>query len=85
MSDLLAVIAVLQKVPPADLLGVKLLQQHPPSPHGTFFPTGVPTEQIVEATVELIAYTQRSRAAAHNLSTLFPIPLKTLPIWEFGL
>jgi len=81
MSDLLT---ILQKVPPAELLGVKLLRQHTP-PNGTFFPTTLPTQQVVEATVELIAYTQRSRATARTLSTLFPIPLQALPIWEFGL
>ena len=75
LCDTLSVLA------PCELLGMALLRQGPP----TFFPGSVPREQLREAVIEIIAYTNRCQIAADRLSTLGAVPLKTIVITEFGL
>jgi len=79
--------ACIEALPPLALLGLSLLRQ----PHdvdtdqqGQWFPTVVPSEQIVAATLELIAYTDRCRAVAHKLVDVRPIPCD-FPIAEYPL
>ena len=66
---------------PCELLGMALLRQGPP----TFFPGSVPREQLREAVIEIIAYTNRCQIAADRLVTLAAVPLLTVSIPEFGL
>ena len=77
----------IEALPPLALLGLSLLRQ----PHdvdtdqqGQWFPTVVPSDQIVAATLELIAYTDRCRAVAHKLVDVRPIPCD-FPIAEYPL
>lgn len=71
----------LSALAPCELLGMALLRQSPP----TFFPSSVPREQLREAVIEIIAYTNRCQIAADRLSNLGAVPLKTVVITEFGL
>jgi hypothetical protein len=75
LSDSLSALA------PCELLGMALLRQCPP----TFFPGSVSREQLREAVIEIIAYTNRCQIAAQRLENLSAVPLKTVVIGEFGL
>lgn len=90
-------LACLEALPPLALLGVALLRQCQWTPHktagfmgnpdqtaGGWFPKTVPVEQVVQATVEMIAYGTRSTYATQKLASLRPIPLN-IPIVEFPL
>lgn len=72
----------LLNLPPVELLGMKLLQD---APHAGFFPADVPRETLRAAVVEIIAYGDRCGAAARRLSTLTPVPLLAVDLWEFAL
>ena len=66
---------------PVELKGMALLRQGPPA----LFPESVPREQLREAVIEIIAYTNRCQIAADRLATLAAVPLLTVTIPEFGL
>ncbi|MBZ0277379.1 MAG: hypothetical protein K8I60_14635 [Anaerolineae bacterium] len=72
----------LLNLPPVELLGMKLLQD---APHAGFFPADVPRETLKAAVVEIIAYGDRCQTAARRLSTLTPVPLLAVDLWEFAL
>lgn len=74
---------ILSAVEPVDLKALALLRQRRPRP-GRWFPTGIATRTLVEATHELMAYMQACRAAAGRLRQLPPIPLG-IPIEEWPL
>ncbi len=71
----------LSALAPCELLGMALLRQSSPA----FFPGSVSREQLRDATLEIIAYTQRCQIAAQRLENLSAVPLKTVIIAEFGL
>jgi hypothetical protein len=71
----------LSALAPCELLGMALLRQGPP----VLFPGSVPREQLREAVIEIIAYTNRCQLAAQRLETLSAVPLRTVVIGEFGL
>jgi hypothetical protein len=67
---------------PVNLLGIRLLKT---CPQPGLYPTDLPRETLKEAVSEIVAYTGRCTSAVRRLSHLAPIPLTTLPIFEFGL
>ena len=71
----------LSALAPCELLGMALLRQGPP----VLFPGAVPREQLREAVIEIIAYTNRCQIAADRLATVAAVPLLTITIPEFGL
>lgn len=76
----------LETVPPLELGAVSLLSELRP-PTGEWFPTTFTPEaktQVIAATVELVAYTQRCAAMGRRLAHLPAIPL-TVPLMEFAL
>jgi len=76
----------LEAIPPLELGAVSLLSElHPQT--GEWFPSTLTPEtrqQVIAATVELVAYTQRCTDMARRLNHLQPIPL-TSSLAEFGL
>lgn len=55
---------------------------------GEWFPTSLTAEartQVIDATVELVAYTRRCAEMARRLSQVPPIPLRNVSLVEFGL
>ncbi len=76
--------ACLEQLPPADLLGLALLKQYQPPAPGSWFPSAVPLDQVIQATTQLVAYGAACRQAAHKLIALPPVPL-ALPILEYAL
>ena len=58
-------------VEPVRLMGLVLLRQLQPQ-SGEWFPTGVDTATLAEATAELIDYTRECRAACARLQELRP-------------
>ncbi|MEP7288618.1 MAG: hypothetical protein ABI947_22930 [Chloroflexota bacterium] len=76
-------LACLEALPPLDLLGVALLRQCQPTAGG-WFPRDVPVEQVIQATVEMVAYGTRSTQASQKLANLRPVPLN-IPVVEFPL
>lgn len=77
-------LACLDALPPVPLLGLTLLRQAEAAADGRWFPTGVATEQIVTATLELLAYSETCRHAAQRLSHLTPLPC-AVPLMEYPL
>ncbi len=81
-----ALLQCLAEVPPFEPQGVQLLRQLRPQT-GEWFPAALPdasTSQVIEATVEIIGYTQRCADAIRKLAQLGPVPLD-LPLVEFAL
>ena len=79
-------IQTLETLPPLDLKAVSLLKDLRP-PTGEWFPTTLPDEtrtQVIAATVELVAYTDRCAEMERRLLHLTPVPL-SMPIAEFSL
>jgi len=79
--------ACIEALPPLALLGLSLLRQaHDVNTdqQGQWFPAKVSSEQVIAATLELIAYTDRCRAVAHKLVDVRPIPFD-FPIIEYPL
>ena len=74
----------LGRVEPVRLLGLDLLRQHQPNCND-WFPTGIETEALAEATADLIDYTSRCRAARARLEQLAPLPLTGRVTPEFPL
>ncbi len=74
--------ACIESTAPLELKGMGLLREQPRLIAG---PASVPRAQIVEAVIEIIAYSERCAAAAQGLATLTPIPLMNAVVWEFGL
>ena len=70
-------------IPTVELKGMALLREC--RPISGFFPTGIPREPLIEAVMEIVAYTERSQRAAEALANLTPIPLKTFDVLEYGL
>ncbi len=81
--DVLTLVDCLSQVPPVELKGLDLLRQIRPL-NGDWFPQ-VPAALVVEATVQLIDYTQTCAAAIHKLQALPPVTLRALPMMEFSL
>lgn len=80
IDDLLA---CLESLPPIDLLGLKLLEQC--QPQSGWYPGDVPMAAVVEATVQLIDYGERTQEITGRLRDLRAIPLTALEIIEYGL
>lgn len=76
-------IVCLETLAPVPLLGLTLLETYPPAP-GTWFPSSVPPDQLVAATVQLIEYGDTCRQIAGKLTALQAIPA-ALPVLEYGL
>lgn len=79
--------ACVEALPPLDLLGLSLMRRpltEADTHRGQWFPTTIPPEQLIAATLELIAYTDRCRAVAHKLADVRPVPC-TLPLLEYPL
>jgi len=77
------VIASLEQVPPADLLGVKLLEKRKAEP-GRWLPTNVPREQVVEAAKQIVEYSTQCQKLANTLANLEAAPSKHV-VPEYGL
>jgi hypothetical protein len=75
----------LAQVEPVKLLGMELLKQGSTQPQGSWFPTGIPRSQMVEAVTELVGYTRRCTYAALQISQLASVPLTSLQLMEYGL
>jgi len=76
----------LESLPPLELEAVSLLAELQPQT-GSWFPTELTDaqkQQVVTATVELVAYTQRCRQMVRRLSHLEAVPL-SIPIAEFAI
>ena len=69
---------------PAVTLAALTLFGGDPSAQAGWFPTSLPQDAVVQATLELIAYGTRCATAAHRLSGLRPVPLP-VPIMEYAL
>lgn len=76
-------IANLQQVPPADLLGVTLLEQYEAAP-GEWVPRSVPRDQVVKATLQLVEYGSKCRQLANNIAKLQATPIEK-SVAEYGL
>lgn len=77
-------ITTLEQLEPLKLEAVSLLHTLRPQT-GEWLPTTLTPEakeQVIAATVELVAYTRRSANMARLLSHLPPIPLRAVPIVE---
>ncbi len=82
--SLLRLIDTLERLQPLELEAVNLLQGLRPQ-IGEWLPTTLTPEtkeQVITATVELVAYTRRSANMARLLSQLQPIPLRDVPVVE---
>ncbi len=75
----------LAQIEPVKLLGMELLQQHSTHPQGSWFPTGIPRSQMVEAVTELVDYTRRCAYAAGQIRQLASVTLTSIQIMEYGL
>ena len=73
--------ACLAALPPVELLGMTLLRQGCPQ----LLPADIPRDTLAQAVVEMVAYIDRCATAAQRLRNLAPIPLRQVPIPEFGL
>ncbi|MBZ0309669.1 MAG: hypothetical protein K8I82_26630 [Anaerolineae bacterium] len=76
----------LEAIPPLELGAVSLLSELRPAT-GEWFPTNFTPEvktQVIAATVELVAYTQRCAAMGRRLAHLPAMPL-SIPLMEFAL
>ena len=76
-------IACLEGLPPVELLGLALLRQSRSTADG-WFPQHIPMTEVVQATVEMVAYSSRATQVAQKLAGLRPIPLN-VPVLEFPL
>jgi hypothetical protein len=65
-----------------ELKGMGLLREQPHLVGGF---ASVPRPQLVDAVMEIVAYTARCSAAARSLANLTPIPLMSAVVWEFGI
>ena len=74
---------ILSNMEPVALKGVTLLRQCPPT--ASFFPATNVSDELVEATIEIISYTRTCEASLRRVSTLQPIPLTTISIEEFSV
>ncbi|GIK64429.1 MAG: hypothetical protein BroJett018_22230 [Chloroflexota bacterium] len=77
-------VTTLETLDPLKLEAVNLLQTLR-SQTGEWLPTTLTPEtkeQVITATVELVAYTRRSANMARLLSQLQPIPLRDVPVVE---
>lgn len=74
----------LEQIPPAELKGLELLRRLRLQ-SGEWFPAGASSEEVIEATTQLIAYTQMCSAAAARLEKLTPVILTSISIMEFPL
>lgn len=76
-------------LPPVELKGMTLLRECRPTgqffPQLTHRPDGISREVLAEAVSEMVAYTQRCRQTAQQLTSLLPIPLTCFSILEYGL
>lgn len=85
-TSLLQLITTLEQLEPLTLEAVTLLHTLRPQT-GEWLPseltlTPEAKEQVIAATVELVAYTRRSANMARLLAHLPPIPLRAVPIVE---
>ncbi len=71
-------------LPPADLKGLDLLRRLRLQT-GEWFPAGASSEEVIEATTQLIAYTQLCSSAANRLEKLTPMILTQVAMVEFPL
>lgn len=72
----------LVSIAPVELQGMRLLKERP---HVLSVSHPVPRQQLVEAVIELIAYTDHCSEAAHKLAGIGPVPLKAVSVVEFGV
>lgn len=83
-AQLHQLITTLENLEPLQLEAVSLLHTLRPQT-GEWLPTTLTPaakEQVIAATVELVAYTRRSANMARLLSHLPPIPLRDVPAVE---
>jgi hypothetical protein len=83
-TSLHQLITTLESLEPLKLEAVSLLHTLRPQT-GEWLPATLTTEtkeQVIAATVELVAYTRRSANMARLLSHLPPIPLRGVPVVE---
>jgi hypothetical protein len=74
---------ILSNVEPVELKGIALLRQC--SPTASFFPAADVSDELVEATVEIISYTRACEASLRRLTGLHPVPLTAISIGEFSV
>ena len=74
----------LEQIPPAELKGLELLRRLRLQT-GEWFPAGASSSEVIEATTQLIAYTQVCNTAANRLEKLTPVILTEISVVEFPL
>lgn len=74
----------LRQIPPVELKGLELLRRLRLQT-GEWFPTGASSGEVIEATTQLIAYTQACSTAANRLERLTPVLLTDISVVEFPL
>ncbi len=74
----------LAQIPPAEIKGLELLRRLRLQT-GEWFPAGAASEEVIEATTQLIAYTHVCSAAAARLEKLTPVILTEVAMVEFPL
>ena len=80
--------ACLSELPAVELKAVQLLRELTAFSGGTVFPPPVPPQrkaEAVEATVELIGYSQRCTEVVRKVSQLQPVPLLDESLVEYVL
>ena len=74
----------LEQIPPAELKGLELLRRLRLQ-SGEWFPARAPSEDVIAATQQIIAYTTTCEAAATRLTKLPPVILQNVVIPEFPI
>jgi hypothetical protein len=74
----------LEQIPPAELKGLELLRRLRLQT-GEWFPAGASSSEVIEATTQLIEYTQVCSTAASRLEKLTPVILTEISVVEFPL
>ncbi|MBN1121800.1 MAG: hypothetical protein JXJ17_12030 [Anaerolineae bacterium] len=74
---------ILSSVEPVELKGVALLRQYTPT--SSLIPTAATSDELVEATIEIIDYTRACEASLRRLTGLRPIPVTGTSIEEYSL
>ncbi len=82
--DVAALADCLSQVPPIELKALSLFRELYQSAGGGAHPA-VPSDRVVEATRELIAYTQSCAEAIDRLQHLPPVTLTSVEILEWPL
>jgi len=70
-------------IEPVELKGLALLRQSPP--RSDWFPDGVDTDLLAEATIELVDYMADCRRTAERLARLGPVPITSVTVEAFSI